>query len=105
MRVPRSAGPGTVGVPDRGARYRGVVEANASGGPLRLIDQLDVEDYLRGMGEVRYPSWPAASLRAQAIVARTYALRAMRASGECDAERIWPPMAAWVSIVRRSWGS
>jgi len=79
---------GTVGVPDRGARYRGAVEANASGGPLRLIDQLDVEDYLRGMGEVRDPSWPAASLRAQATVARTYALRAMRASGEiCDTER------------------
>ena len=58
-------------MPARGARYRG-----------------DVEQYLRGMGEVRDPSWPAASLQAQAIAARTYALRAMRAAGEiCDTER------------------
>lgn len=79
---------GTVGVPERNARYRGMVEASAAGGPLRLVNELDVEQYLRGMGEVRDPSWPAASLRAQAIVARTYALRAMRASGEiCDTQK------------------
>jgi SpoIID/LytB domain protein len=82
------AGNGTIAVPDRSARYRGVVEASAAGGPLRLINELDVEQYLRGMGEVRDPRWPPASLRAQAIVARTYALRAMKASGEiCDTQR------------------
>jgi stage II sporulation protein D len=79
---------GTIGVPDRSARYRGAVEASAAGGPLRLVNELDVEQYLRGMGEVRDPSWPAASLRAQAIVARTYAMRAMKAAGEiCDTQR------------------
>jgi SpoIID/LytB domain protein len=79
---------GTVGSPERNARYRGMVEASAAGGPLRLINELDVEQYLRGMGEVRDSSWPAASLRAQAIVARTYALRAMKASGEiCDTQQ------------------
>lgn len=81
-------GDGTIGVPARGAVYRGVVEASAAGGPLRLINQVPVEQYLRGMGEVRDPSWPAAALQAQAVVARTYALRAMRANGEiCDTER------------------
>ena len=55
---------------------------------LRLVNELDVESYLRGMGEVRDPSWPPASLRAQAIAARTYALRAMATSGEiCADER------------------
>jgi stage II sporulation protein D len=79
---------GTIGVPDRGARYRGDVQAAAGGDGLRLIDELDVEQYLRGMGEVRDPSWPLASLEAQAVAARTYALRAMRASGEiCDTQR------------------
>ena len=57
-------------------------------GGLRLMNELDVESYLRGMGEVRDPSWPPASLRAQAIAARTYALRAMASSGEiCADER------------------
>ena len=39
------------------------------------------------MGEVRDPSWPQASLQAQAIVARTYALRAMRFGEICDYQR------------------
>ena len=51
------------------------------------MNQIDVEDYLRGMGEVRDPSWPQASLQAQAIVARTYALRAMRFGEICDYQR------------------
>lgn len=75
-------------MPIRARRYRGAIEATASAGPLRLVNQLDVETYLRGMGEVRNPSWPAASLRSQAIAARTYALRAMSRGGElCDDER------------------
>jgi SpoIID/LytB domain protein len=79
---------GTTLVEARGRRYRGVIEATASGGPLRLVNQLDVEEYLRGMGEVRDPRWPLASLRAQAVVARTYALRAMEAVGElCEDQR------------------
>ena len=84
--VPRDGG--TVQVDARGRRYRGFVEASAASGPFRLVDQLDVEDYLRGMGEVRDPTWPPAALRTQAIAARTYALRAMSTSGElCDDER------------------
>lgn len=75
-----------------GRRYRGVVEALAASGggnsPLDLVNQLDVESYLRGMGEVQDPAWPLASLEAQAIIERTYALRAMQAAGEiCDDTR------------------
>ena len=40
--------------------------------PLRLVNQLDVETYLKGMGEV--PSnWPIEAIASQAVVARTYA--------------------------------
>jgi SpoIID/LytB domain protein len=75
---------GTTSVPERGRRYRGVMEATASAGPLRLVNQLDVEDYLRGMGEVRDPSWPQPALMAQAVVARTYAMRGMQYGELCD---------------------
>ena len=82
------SGSGTVSVPARGRTYRGVIEATAAAGPLRLLNQVDVEEYLKGMGEVRDPRWPPASLRAQAIAARTYALRAMGTAGElCDTQR------------------
>jgi SpoIID/LytB domain protein len=77
---------GVTRVDDRARTYRGAVEANAAGG-LRLVNVVGVEDYLRGMAEV--PStWPAAAVQAQTIAARTYALRAMQASGEiCDDAR------------------
>lgn len=75
-------------MPDRQRQYRGFVEATAASGTLRLVNVVDVETYLKGMGEVRDPSWPQAALRAQAIAARTYALRAMAVGGEvCDTQR------------------
>ncbi|HEY2813937.1 MAG TPA: SpoIID/LytB domain-containing protein [Acidimicrobiales bacterium] len=74
----------TTGVAERGRHYRGMIEATADGGPLRLVNQLDVESYLRGMGEVP-SSWPLEAIAAQTVAARTYALRAMSFSGElCD---------------------
>jgi len=76
---------GTSAIPATGRRYRGVLEFTAGNGPLRVVNQLDVEDYLRGMGEILDPNWPAASLQAQAVASRTYALRAMQSGGElCD---------------------
>lgn len=54
----------------------GRVEITAAGGALRPVLVMDIERYLRGLAEVP-PSWPAASLRAQAVAARTYALRAV----------------------------
>jgi SpoIID/LytB domain protein len=75
---------GVTGVNERGRHYRGLIEATAGGGPLRLVNQLDVETYLKGMGEVP-GNWPLEAIAAQAVVARTYALRAMSSSGElCD---------------------
>lgn len=81
-------GDGTTEVTERARRYRGVVEATAAGGPFRLLNHVDVEQYLRGMGEVRDARWSTASLGAQAVAARTYALRTVVAGGElCDTQR------------------
>src|SRR3954470_3921950 len=75
---------GVTGVNERGRHYRGFLEATAGGGTLRLVNQLDVETYLKGMAEVP-ANWPIEAIGAQAVVARTYALRAMASSGElCD---------------------
>lgn len=71
---------------DRGRTYRGLFELTGPPGAMRVRNHVDVEDYLKGMAEV--PStWPRAAVEAQAVAARTYALRAMAASGElCDTE-------------------
>jgi SpoIID/LytB domain protein len=70
------AGGSSVVLPELDRRYAGTLETSAEGGGLQLVNAVDVEKYLRGMGEVRDPGWPPAALRAQAIAARTYALRA-----------------------------
>ena len=71
-----------------GRRYRGTLELSLVSGAVRVVNEIDIEDYLRGMGEILTPSWPAATLEAQAIAARTYALRYMAASGEiCPTQR------------------
>jgi stage II sporulation protein D len=78
----------TVALDGRSARYRGLLEITAAGDRLRLVNRLDVEEYLRGMGEVRDGRWPAAALGAQAVAARTYALRAMTTGDEiCPTQR------------------
>ncbi len=79
-------GGGVTTLDDRGRSYRGTVEVTG-GAALRLVNHLGVEDYLRGMAEVP-GSWPAAAVQAQAVAARTYALRAMQGGGElCDDAR------------------
>ncbi|MFN2608497.1 MAG: SpoIID/LytB domain-containing protein [Acidimicrobiales bacterium] len=83
--VPAPGGSTTVEARDR--TYRGLLQAAAApdGTSMTVVDQVGVEDYLRGMGEIRDPGWPAAALRAQAIAARTYALRAVAGGGTlCD---------------------
>ncbi|MFN2607638.1 MAG: SpoIID/LytB domain-containing protein, partial [Acidimicrobiales bacterium] len=72
-------GTDSVAVTGLGRAYRGSLQAVAAAGGLELVNQVDVEQYLRGMGEIRDPGWPAAALRAQAIAARTYALRSVAA--------------------------
>ncbi len=56
-----------------GRPYRGTIEIRRAGGGLAIINELGVEDYVRGIVEVP-PDWPPAAQQAQAIAARTYAL-------------------------------
>jgi stage II sporulation protein D len=65
-------------------RYRGSLVARATGGNILVINQLGSEAYVRGVvpNEVP-PSWPAAALEAQAVVARSYGLATER-SGPFD---------------------
>jgi SpoIID/LytB domain protein len=80
--VPKGDSP--VALPDSGRSYRGTVQAAGGGRGLQLTNEIDVEQYVRGLGEMP-ASWPAAALQAQAITARTFAIRAA-AAGQvlCD---------------------
>ena len=71
-------GGSTVLLPEPGRGYRGTIQAAAAGRGLQLTNEVDVEQYVRGLGEMP-ASWPAAALQAQAIVARTFAIRAAAA--------------------------
>lgn len=56
-------------------RYRGDLELRPSSVGVNAINAVDLEDYVRGVISAESPAgWPAAALRAQAIVARTYAI-------------------------------
>ncbi|MGI8983297.1 MAG: SpoIID/LytB domain-containing protein, partial [Acidimicrobiales bacterium] len=52
--------------------FRGAIEVRRNGRGLAVVNDLPLEEYVRGIDEVP-PSWPAAALQAQAIAARTYA--------------------------------
>ncbi len=58
---------------DSGAgRYRGILELRADSNVF-VINELDLELYLRGIGEMS-SSWPVEALKSQAVIARTYAV-------------------------------
>jgi stage II sporulation protein D len=67
-----------------GKRYRGSIEVAVEGGKLRAINAVGLEAYLNGVVPDEVPDeWPAESLKAQAVVARSYAL-ATRKDGPFD---------------------
>ncbi|WP_157448756.1 SpoIID/LytB domain-containing protein [Deinococcus peraridilitoris] len=58
-----------------GGEYRGGVLLRALAGKVEAINIVDLEDYLRGVVPAEMPSsWPAEALKAQAVIARTYAV-------------------------------
>lgn len=57
-----------------GKRYRGSLEVRKNDKGLYVINELDIEDYLRGVVSQEIDHrWDMEALKAQAIVARTYA--------------------------------
>ena len=65
-------------------RYRGDLKLLVRDGRILAINQLGIETYLPSVVGSEMPSkWPLAALQAQAVAARTYALR-QRGSGDFD---------------------
>jgi len=61
-----------------GRRYRGSVRIQVWEGSLVCVNALPIEQYLWGVVPCEVPHlWPEESLRAQAVAARTYSLRAL----------------------------
>ena len=59
----------------RDGRYRGAFEFRPPGAASTAINAVGLEDYVRGVVSAESPSaWPAETLKAQAVAARTYAI-------------------------------
>ncbi|MCB0873655.1 MAG: SpoIID/LytB domain-containing protein [Actinobacteria bacterium] len=70
-----------------GSRFRGVLDLNASGGTVDVINNVDMDAYLRGVVPREMPaSWgdTPAALEAQAIAARSYATTSLRPTASFD---------------------
>ena len=68
-------------------RYRGRLQARIQGGQLQLLNHVPLETYLASVVGSEMPaSWPIEALRAQAVAARTYALKARKPSAPFDVQ-------------------
>ena len=66
-------------------RYRGVMQVRPQGSGLQVINHVPLETYLGSVVGSEMPaSWPLEALRAQAVAARTYALRSRRPAQPFD---------------------
>lgn len=69
----------------RGRSYRGTFGVSVVDGKLRLINYVALERYLYGVVPCESPhDWPAEALKAQAVVARSYALASAKAGSDFD---------------------
>ncbi|SEQ28307.1 SpoIID/LytB domain-containing protein [Microlunatus flavus] len=64
-------------MPDGSTReYRGTIQAVKRGAGVRSVNKVKLEDYVRGVVPSEMPtSWAADAVRAQAVAARSYAIR------------------------------
>ncbi len=69
----------------RGATFRGALRLEATGNRIRVVNVLDLEQYLRGVVPAEMQaSWPLEALKAQAIAARTFTLYNLDADAPYD---------------------
>ncbi|MCL6634292.1 MAG: SpoIID/LytB domain-containing protein [Peptococcaceae bacterium] len=62
-------------------RYRGSLEFRVEEGKITAVNELNIEDYLRGVVPAEMPaSWPLEALKAQAVAARNFALQRVEAT-------------------------
>jgi stage II sporulation protein D len=65
-----------------GRRYRADILITAENGTLTAVNELGIEEYLYGILPTEAsPAWAIESLKAQAVVSRTYALRNLKRHG------------------------
>jgi stage II sporulation protein D len=70
-----------------GKAYDGGVSIRKSAGGLLVVNEIGVEEYLRGVVPSEMPAaWPVEALKAQAVISRTYALyqKEQRATHDYD---------------------
>ena len=61
-----------------GRPYRGKLELAAAGGYLRVVNYVGLESYIAGVVADEMPyTWPVEALKAQAVAARTFALKSI----------------------------
>jgi stage II sporulation protein D (peptidoglycan lytic transglycosylase) len=71
----------------QGRSYRGAMRVRRQGGSLRVINAVELEDYLAGVIGHEMPlSWEDEAVKAQAIAARSYALRERKPQRDYDVE-------------------
>jgi stage II sporulation protein D len=65
--------------------YRGDIEVRVDSGGVTAINEIEMDDYLRGVVAGEMPSsWPLEALKVQAVAARTYALATRKTDGAFD---------------------
>jgi stage II sporulation protein D len=68
-------------------RYRGRLQLRPQGGAVQVVNHLPIETYLPSVVGSEMPaSWPLEALRAQAVAARTYALKARKPAALFDVQ-------------------
>jgi stage II sporulation protein D len=76
LAAPLVFSPGVAPLALGGRAYRGSFRVTVTGSGLRVVNTVGLEGYLWGVVPSEMPDrWPAEALQAQAVVARTYALK------------------------------
>jgi stage II sporulation protein D len=76
--------------------YRGAIEVVRGPGGLAAVDDVALEEYLRGISEVP-SSWPLEAQKAQAIAARTYVLHEVGGRASTPARQVGADICATAS--------
>ena len=85
VELPAIAAPGSAPLELGGTGFAGTLKLDLAGDRVRVVNVLDLEDYLVGVVSSECPGyWHADALRAQAVASRSYALANLRPSADFD---------------------
>ncbi|MDB5085755.1 MAG: hypothetical protein JWN30_2641 [Bacilli bacterium] len=76
LKLVSQGSPGLIRFEEKGATYRGNLIVEGHAGRLAVVNELPVDDYVKGVVPKEMASgWPIEALKAQAVAARTYVMR------------------------------